>query len=242
MASTTETGHAKNVANFGLLIAEVTQMGADYNPTNPSIALTALTTKKAACDHVMERVITSTVPYKNAVNARDMAYAGMSKLSSRILSALEGSGASKDIIKDAKGLVNKIKGRRTGKIKDGDPANPGGGSISVSQLSYDNMKANFDMLVALVKGQTLYNPNETALKIAALEAYALSLVPLNETVNTTIVDLQDKRTERNEELYAPETGLFEIAKKVRVYVKSIYGANSPVYKRMVRIIIKKMVR
>ena len=44
MASTTETGHAKNVANFEDLISFVTGYGATYNPTKVPIKLASLTT------------------------------------------------------------------------------------------------------------------------------------------------------------------------------------------------------
>jgi hypothetical protein len=44
MASTSETGHAKNVANFEDLISFVTGYGATYNPTKVPIKLASLTT------------------------------------------------------------------------------------------------------------------------------------------------------------------------------------------------------
>jgi hypothetical protein len=42
MATTSETGHAKNVANFDELISFVTAYGTTYNPSKASIKLTAL--------------------------------------------------------------------------------------------------------------------------------------------------------------------------------------------------------
>ncbi|MBK7148718.1 MAG: hypothetical protein IPH78_07800 [Bacteroidetes bacterium] len=39
MASTTETGHAKNVANFEDLISFCTGYGASYNPSKAAIAI-----------------------------------------------------------------------------------------------------------------------------------------------------------------------------------------------------------
>jgi len=42
MASTSETGHAKNVSNFDDLISFVTGYGTAYNPSKASIKLTAL--------------------------------------------------------------------------------------------------------------------------------------------------------------------------------------------------------
>ena len=44
MASTSETGHAKNVANFEDLISFVTGYGATYNPTKVPLKL-AVNTK-----------------------------------------------------------------------------------------------------------------------------------------------------------------------------------------------------
>lgn len=41
MTSTSETGHAKNVANFDDLVSFVTGYGTAYNPSKASIKLTA---------------------------------------------------------------------------------------------------------------------------------------------------------------------------------------------------------
>ena len=232
MASTSETGHAINVANFGLLIAEVRQMGTLYDPSNADIALAALTVKKTDSDKAMTNVINTTVPFKNAVNARDEGYEGMSKLATRVFNSLAASGALPEIVKDARGIVNKIIGRRTDKI---DPENPNEKTISTSQMSFDNRKANFELLVALVKGEAKYNPNEEDLKIVALEAYIAGLSPLNAAVNTTLAGIESERTDRNETLYGAVDGMTDLAKKVKTYVKSVVGANSPVYKRIAAI-------
>jgi hypothetical protein len=42
MASTSETGHAKNVANFQDLISFVTSYGATYNPSKNGLKLPQL--------------------------------------------------------------------------------------------------------------------------------------------------------------------------------------------------------
>ena len=44
MASTSETGHAKNVANLETMISYCTGYGTTYKPSNPEISLAALTT------------------------------------------------------------------------------------------------------------------------------------------------------------------------------------------------------
>ena len=44
MASTSEVGHAKNVANFETLIIDCQAFGTSYNPSNTAITITALQT------------------------------------------------------------------------------------------------------------------------------------------------------------------------------------------------------
>ncbi|ELY2018558.1 hypothetical protein SL053_002487, partial [Flavobacterium psychrophilum] len=46
MASSSETGHNKNVANFSSAYQILDEMGALYNPSNTEIALANLAPKK----------------------------------------------------------------------------------------------------------------------------------------------------------------------------------------------------
>jgi hypothetical protein len=49
MASTSETGHAKNVANFETLISFCAGYGATYNPSKANLKVPALQTQLASC-------------------------------------------------------------------------------------------------------------------------------------------------------------------------------------------------
>jgi hypothetical protein len=51
MASTSEVGHVKNVANLGTGIQILQEMGAMYNPSNSNIQLTNLVSFKTAKGH-----------------------------------------------------------------------------------------------------------------------------------------------------------------------------------------------
>jgi hypothetical protein len=240
MASTSETGHAKNVANFSLLLAYLREMGTDYNPANVNILLTALEVKEGAAKAAMKAVTDALIPWKNAINERDREYMGMSKMATRVINALAGSGVPADILKDARGVVNKIVGKSTRKKKEPDPNNPEGKTISTSQMSFDNRIANFELLVAMVKGQTKYNPNEANLKVTALEAYITRLGGVNATVNQTETALNKKRDLRYVVLYEPVFGLPDLTGTIKKYVKSVVGGDSPIYKRIAKIQIKKI--
>jgi len=163
----------------------------------------------------------------------------MNKYATKVFGSLQSCGASPEIIRDAKGKLNKIRGTRTLKIKEGTPENPDPKEISVAQLSYENKKAHFTELIGLVKNETLYKPNEDELKAATLEAYIDSLTSLNDAVVTNLQMLKSKIDDRNEELYAPVTGLSELVGSVKSYVKSVVGTQDPVYKRIAGVRITK---
>ena len=70
MASTSETGHAKNVTNFQDLIEFVTGYGATYNPSKNSLKLPQLISLKASAEGNLADVISKNTNYNNKVNER----------------------------------------------------------------------------------------------------------------------------------------------------------------------------
>ncbi len=85
MASTSETGHAKNVANFNELISFVSGYGETYNPSKASIKLTALQTLLADAKSAMDAVNSAMPAYSNAVSAREAAFEPLNKLITRVM-------------------------------------------------------------------------------------------------------------------------------------------------------------
>lgn len=63
MSSTSEVGHAKNVAHFGDLIAYCTAYGATYNPPKPALQIISLNTLLTSSRAELDNVITA----KNAL-------------------------------------------------------------------------------------------------------------------------------------------------------------------------------
>ncbi len=232
MASNSESGHVPNVANLGKLIAELTALGTVYNPINPSITVTALLAKETAAQPLMKAVTDALIPQKFAVNVRIENYELMDTLSTKVFNALAGCGAKADLLKDARGIVNKIQGRRTGPKPVPDPNDPEWDPTSVSQQSFDTRRANFEILVSLVKGETKYNPNETELKVVTLEAYIGRLGTMNKAVDDAQGVLNAARRARNIELYTPGASLSELTGIVKKYLRSTIGILSPVYKRI----------
>src|SRR5690554_3695765 len=112
MASTFETGHAKNVANFDELISFITGYGAVYNPSKASLKLTALKTLSTNAKNAVNTVNGAMPSYKNAVANRQSAFTPLSKLITRVMNAAIVTMSKEEEIEHVRSLVRKIQGRR----------------------------------------------------------------------------------------------------------------------------------
>ncbi len=105
MASTTETGHAKNASNFDELISFATGYGATFNPSKASIKLPALQAQATAAKNSLSAVNTALSAYSNAVSAREVTFEPLSKLTTRILNALKATDTSTQVDESAETII-----------------------------------------------------------------------------------------------------------------------------------------
>ena len=240
MASTSETGHAKNVANFQVLISFVNGYGANYNPSKAKLKLLNLVAIQATGASDIATVITDNTGFNNKVNDRFIDFSDTKTLSTRLINAFEASDASPQKIKDAKAFNRKIQGKRAKEsIQTIDPNTPAPNTISISQQSYDQLIQHLAGLNAVLISETSYLPNETILKTATITAKINSLIARNSDVDNAYTKVSNSRLKRDKTLYAPETGLVEVAAEVKKYVLSLYGASSPEYKQIKGIAFKR---
>lgn len=229
-SSVSETGHAKNVANFQDLIAFVTGYGATYNPSKETLKIPQLNAIATTAQTKLADVITKNTAYNNAINDRIIAFTGLKALSTRLISALETTNAPKEKINDAKGFNRKMQGRRALQIQTpNDPNAIAPNTISTSQQSYDQLIQHFAALISVLESEASYLPNENDLKIATLIAKQANLTAKNNIVTTAYINVSNSRIQRNKTLYDTNTGLIDIAAEVKKYVKSVYGTTSPEY-------------
>lgn len=244
MASTSETGHAKNVANLDDLISFVTGYGTAYNPSKPTLKLTALQTLSTNAKNTLNAVNAALPAYSNAVAAREVAFEPLSKLSTRLMNALIATDTTDQVDESAKTLVRKIQGARaTAKKTDEEKAalkaeGKETKEISSSQMSYDSRLDNFDKLIKLLTSVILYAPNEAELKVTALTTLYNDLKAKNAAVVAATTPLSNARISRNDILYKPNTGLVDIALDTKTYIKSLFGATSPQYKQISKLEFK----
>jgi len=238
MTTQSETGHAKNVANFGNLITVVKGFKNAYNPSKQTITLASLATLYASAKNVMIEMNNISGVYSIAVANREVAFEPLSKLSTRIINALRASDVTQPIIETAESLIRKIQGKRaTPKKTEEEKAILLTEGITVkevssSQMGFDNRLDSLDKLIQLLGNIPQYAPNEEDLKVSTLANYYASLSLVNAGAGQAESALSNARLARNELLYKPGTGMVDISLSVKTYVKSLFGATSPQYKQV----------
>jgi len=234
MASTSETGHAKNVDNLGLLISNIASYGDRYKPTNPSILLEAL--KKMEADgRAAVLAVNDAMPiYSRATIERDNAFAPLGQLVTRSLNSLRASSSSEQTDEAASAIVRKIRGNRT-TAKAAAATDVKVATVSTSQQSYDSVIDNYERYIQYIAATPEYAPNEEDIKLPVLKALAVDLRAKNTACNNAKVAIDNARMARNRVLYTPLTGLVDVALDAKTYIKSLFGSTSPEYKQVAKI-------
>lgn len=238
MATNSETGHAKNVANFSQLLITCTSFDGVYNPSNSNIRLASMQDLLSAGKESMASVNAAEGSLSTTVAARMEAFKPFSKLITRIGNAVKASGASPATVEQVMSIVRKLQGRRaTPKLTDAEKqaAAEAGKEIvevSSSQTSFDNLINNLDKLIKLLATVPEYAPNESELSLETLSVYYEDLNTKNLAVVNAETGLTRLRIARNVLLYTEITGLTDVANAVKIYVKSVFGATSPQYKQV----------
>lgn len=259
MASTSETGHPINVANFEEMISYCIGYGGSYNPVKLALQIVAMQGLRTTALANLQAVNAAVVVIVNAINARQILFDPIRPLATRMVNALDATDASDELVKDARTINRKIQGKRKGEtippattpvppvppvppIPPTDPSAPvpvpvppTPEQISVSQQSYDSLLENFNKLILLVASEPTYTPNEVDLQVATLNALAANLATQNTAVINATTALSNARIARNHTLYDPNTGLYDIQNEVKKYVKSVFGATSQEYKQISKI-------
>ena len=233
MASTSEVGHAKNVANFQDLIEFVIGYGATYNPSKNSLKLPQLIALKDNAQLKLNDVITKNTIYNNKVNERMVAFGNLKSFSTRLVNALQTTDATNETINNAKTFNRKMQGKKASTTQAStDPNAPAPATISTSQQSYDQLIQHLAGLKSVLETEPSYTPNEIELQIATIDSKIADLSAKNTAVATAYTNISNSRISRNETLYTSENGIYETASEVKKYIKSVFGASSPQYNQV----------
>lgn len=228
MASTSETGHAKNVANLQKLTEQVIVYTL-YNPPVDNLKVANLQTLYTTASAKLNEVEDKRNANKNAITVRQSAFENLKSTATKIINHLQILGLPSGTIDQAKSLNRVIQGGQKKVVTPPEEGKQTTATVSTSRQSYTQMAENFGILLQLLGTIPTYNPNEDDLKLTNLETYKNSLVSSTQSVDQTEAELNNKLIERDQLLYGDGTGLYTIAQNVKKYVKSLYGATSPQY-------------
>lgn len=241
MPSTSEKGHAKNVANLSLLIEACKGFGTKYNPSKAALKVANLTTKFNNATTKLQTVKTTNQAESTARNNRAVGFKNKGTFSTKLLAAIKATDATEETIADAISINKKIQGERLTAEKKGTVTTEGGTAsspktISTSQVSYTNLVEHYRKYETLLTSiASVYTPNETELQTTSVTAYINNLDSLNKAVDVAAVAATNALIDRNKELYDEKTGIPSIAADVKDYVKSVFGAGSPEFKMVAKI-------
>jgi hypothetical protein len=233
MASTSETGHAKNIANFQDLISFCQGYGVTYNPTKESLKISELQIVYQTSSDRLNDVKINKTAFDNSTNERRNAFENLKPLATKIINAFTVSGADKLAVDDAKSINKKLQGTRaTPQVGTTTDPNISASTISTSQQSYDRQIDHLANLIQVLEQNPIYNPNEIELKVTSLQTKLADLQTKNTNLINSYTQYSNAMINRNQTLYNPLSGLLQTAKEVKLYVKSIFGATSPQFKQV----------
>ena len=240
MSSTSEVGHAKNIANLNLLNTNIAALGITYNPSNPKLLLTNLQEIYTKSFLHQGNVNNLVAPYTIAVDEREYIFKPLNRELTKLRKAYKATeGVSQTQLEDFMTIIRKLKG-----VKKSTPSvstNPDeeADSHSTSQMSYDQRTNTMDSLISLLQNTPNYNPNEDEYKVSTYQAKKASMLSKTQAVADTFIPLNNARSIRNKILYNSDDNLVYIANKAKDYLFTILDSNSVQYKAIARIKFKK---
>lgn len=222
--------HVKNVQAFGKLTGICTGYGGQYNPGKQNLQVNAMTTLMNRAQQAMEAVNEAQGLYDIATNSRVRGFYGVRKLSSSVIALLKVSGADELTIKDAVAYNRKIWGSRKANRKANAEILADQAKKRTSFIygqDYASIANYFALMVETISNEPLYQPNEPEMTVEGLQRRAQELLQLNNTVTEAEIRLKAAKRERDELYYHVDGNLFETALAAKLYVRGVFGYQSP---------------
>lgn len=240
MKSSSEVGHAKNIANLNFLNANIVEIGSLYNPSNSKLLLTYLQSVYTTAFQQQENVNTLVAPYSIAVDEREILFHPLNKQLSKLHKAYKATeGITAIQLEDFMTISRKLKGTRKTAITVSSNHEEQQSHHSTSQLSYDQRTNNMDLLISLLQNTPNYNPNEDEYKIERYQNTKALMLQKTQAVYNTFIPLNNARSTRNHTLYKAEDNLVDLANKAKNYLATILDNSSSQYKAIARLEFKK---
>ena len=248
MKKSNDSGHVKNSAQFNEAVEYVSNIGVNYNPSNIQIQLSTLQTISAEIKVVLDGMAKVEPIYKEAIYNRQNVFNNLDQFTSKALNALSSCDVDYKILSEAKSISKKILGSSKPKKKGEPPPEDlevimnavtetdesgiteevtNKRTNSTSQRGFDRRSNNFTKFCFLLSSIPEYIPNETELQISELNIFQQKVADTNKLAVKAINLMTDARIARDTLFYTRKNNAYETFKKIKSYVKSIYGASAP---------------
>ncbi len=239
MASSTETGHAKNLANFKELITILKSFGTQYNPMLDTLQISSLETVAQKVEAVFDKLKEAETMAKQATATLQAEFKTLNTLTSQLMGLLISSGAKESSINEARSIQKRITGGNI-KTKKVDATSETPTEVkatrSNARLSYDSRLDDFAKFVMVLQNVAEYKPNEVAFKPATLQEKIQVMKKAIEDNDNGDIKRSQFANERNTLLYTEDTGITSLAQKAKEYVKAVFGGvKSTQYKALTKI-------
>lgn len=211
-----ETGRASKLQGFANLVIMTTGMD-NYSPPSEDLQLEHLNVVKTKAETAHQAVSESTALCQEARGQRNTAMYPLNRTVNSIKDLTESMGLSMDVLEGVKSLCYSITGNK-----------------KLSQLGFEARIDHFSQLIDILKGQTAYKPSRSELQVESLEAMRDGLQKEVQNVKSCEIALKSAQREQNE-AFGSASGLYGITRRVKLYLKSVFGSRSPEYKEVVRI-------
>ncbi len=235
--------NVKNVEAFNGLIGICTGYGETYSPGSPKLRVESLLELLAQARDSLRQVSVSKTGYESATNAREVKFAEIRKLVSRVLAELKSSGVLPQTVADATAMVRKINGRAKAEKPEAaaqeDSSLPVVNRPRINGSDFSSVVYHLEKLIATLEAEPKYAPGLASLKTDALHQQLNALRAANQVVVNAANTLFIARSLRNAVLYTSEQSVYNIARAVKLQLKAVFGYNSDAAKAANRITFTK---
>lgn len=197
-----------------------------YSPPDPKFTLAALGISLAAADAANLDVTEKRALYQDDVDDRQALVKSLSPLVTQSLAHVKSNTAWAKRYDAVKKAADKVRGIRPKPPKKSADPEPDKKARESGERSYVEIAAFFKAYIARLTALAGYAPTDDAIKLPALEAAALQLDDLNQSVSTLSQDLADAIRDRAD-AYTGPAGLKFVFDGVKTSVKGQYGQSSP---------------
>jgi hypothetical protein len=239
--------HIKQVAAWGKLSGLCNALGDSYKPSMETMRSTAMETMLEESQKQITAVQNAETFLKNAVTERKEIFDRIPALATRVIGAFEATGASPERIRDVNAIRKRFRyhalpkrdaalKRSTDGQTDHSDEEPSSDSVThrITYGDFNSMLANFELFISQLEQGHPYNPAEKEMSLEGLREFADLLRRKNQMVAHARLGLLQARRKRDALLFGTN-GMFDQARKIKMYVRSIYGYKSTEFKTMSKV-------